>query len=56
LAGRKIGLYAVIGNVVAVIIAYFLGGEHSLIASGFYDYNSILTIIAISAFLIMKNY
>jgi urea transporter len=48
-AGRKLGLYAVIGNVVAVIIAYSLGGEHSLIMAGLYGYNAILTIIAVSA-------
>jgi urea transporter len=46
--GRKLGLYAVIGNVVAIIIAYFLGGEHSLIALGLYGYSAILTIIAVS--------
>jgi urea transporter len=49
LVRRKIGLYAVIGNVVAVIIAYFLGGAYSLIASGLYGYNAVLTIIAVSA-------
>ena len=48
-AGRKLGLYAVIGNVAAVIIAYALGGEHSLIVLGLYGYNAILTIIAVSA-------
>ncbi len=48
LAGKKIGFYAVIGNVAAIIIAYFLGGEHSLIVMGLYGYNAILTIIAVS--------
>ena len=48
-AGRKLGLYAVIGNVAAVIMAYFLGGEHSAIMLGLYGYNAILTIIAVSA-------
>ena len=47
--GRKLGLYAVIGNIAAIVIAYFLGGEHSLIVSGLYGYNAILTIIAVSA-------
>lgn len=47
--GRKLGLYAAIGNITAVIIAYFLGGEHSLIVMGLYGYNAILTIIAVSA-------
>ena len=31
---EKAGIYAVIGNIVAIIIAYFLGGEHTLIAVG----------------------
>ena len=52
-AGRKLGFYAVIGNVVAIITAYFLGGEHSSIALGLYGYNAILTIIAVSA--VFKN-
>ena len=47
-AGKKIGFYAVIGNLVAVISAYYLGGEHTLIALGLYGYNAILTIIAVS--------
>jgi urea transporter len=47
-AGRKLGLYAVLGNVVAVMMAYFLGGERSLIVLGLYGYNAILAIIAIS--------
>lgn len=47
--GKKLGLYAAIGNITAVIIAYFLGGEHSLIVMGLYGYNAILTIIAVSA-------
>ncbi|MFJ5671371.1 urea transporter [Bacillus safensis] len=48
-AGRKLGLYAVIGNAVAIIIAFFLGGERSLITLGLYGYNAILTILAVSA-------
>lgn len=48
LGGKKIGFYAVIGNVVSILIAYFLGGEHTLIARGLYGYNAILTIIAVS--------
>ena len=47
-AGRKLGLYAVSGNVVAVMMAYFLGGERSLIVLGLYGYNAILAIIAVS--------
>jgi urea transporter len=49
LGGKKLGFYAVIGNIVTIIFAYFLGGEHSLIALGLYGYNGILTIIAVSA-------
>jgi len=48
-ASIKLGFYAVIGNIAAIIITYFLGGEHSLIALGLYGYNAILTIIAVSA-------
>ena len=49
LGGKKLGFYAVIGNIVSILIAYFLGGEHTLIAMGLYGYNAILTIIAVSA-------
>ncbi len=48
-ASRKIGLYAIIGNIAAALFAYFLGGEHTLIMEGLYGYNAILTIIAVSA-------
>ena len=47
-AGLKLGIYAAIGNIAAIITAYFLGGEHTLIALGLYGYNAILTIIAVS--------
>ena len=33
-AGWKLGVYAIIGNVVALIAAYVLGGEHTLIIEG----------------------
>ncbi|QCJ45443.1 urea transporter (plasmid) [Bacillus sp. S3] len=46
--GRKLGVYAAIGNAAAIIIAYVLGGEHSLIVLGLYGYNAILTIMAVS--------
>ncbi len=48
LAGRKFGLYAAIGNIVAFITAYTLGGEHNIIMLGLYGYNAILTIVAVS--------
>ncbi|AZU64229.1 urea transporter [Neobacillus mesonae] len=51
--GRKLGLYAVIGNAAAILVAYVLGGEHSLIVLGLYGYNAILTIIAVSG--VFKN-
>ena len=47
-AGWKLGLYAVVGNVVALLVAYGLGGEHSLIILGLYGYNAILTCMAVS--------
>jgi urea transporter len=49
LGGKRLGFYAVLGNIVSILIAYFLGGEHTLIARGLYGYNAILTIIAVSA-------
>ncbi|WP_339226188.1 urea transporter [Oceanobacillus sp. FSL K6-2867] len=47
-AGWKYGVYAVIGNAVALITAYGLGADHSSITLGLYGYNAILTIIAVS--------
>lgn len=47
-AGWRLGLYAIVGNGAALITAYVLGGEHSLIYSGLYGYNAILTILAVS--------
>ncbi|MBE1553276.1 urea transporter [Sporosarcina limicola] len=48
-AGRKLGFYAVIGNFFALLTAYALGGEHTLMMLGLYGYNAILTILAVSA-------
>lgn len=48
LANIKIGFYAVLGNISAVIIAFLLGAEHDLISMGLYGYNAILTILAVS--------
>ncbi|MCQ6275830.1 urea transporter [Bacillus sp. V3B] len=48
-AGRKLGFYAIIGNAVALLTSYVLGGEHTLIMLGLYGYNAILTILAVSA-------
>ena len=49
LAGWKLGLYAVVGNAVALLIAYGLGGEHSLIILGLYGYNAILACMAVAS-------
>ena len=48
-AGWKFGLYAIIGNFVALLTSYLLGGEPNLIFMGLYGYNAILTILAVSA-------
>ena len=48
-AGIKLGTYSVVGSVLALFVAYFLGGEHTLIVLGLYGYNAILTIIAVSS-------
>ena len=47
-AGWKFGLFAIIGNVVALLASYGLGGEHSLIFIGLYGYNAILACIAVA--------
>ena len=47
-AGWKLGVYAIIGNSVALLVAYVLGGEHSLIIEGLYGYNAILAILAVA--------
>ncbi|MEH7113585.1 urea transporter [Neobacillus niacini] len=47
-AGWRFGLYAVIGNAVALFTSYGLGGEHSLILMGLYGYNAILTALAVA--------
>ncbi|MEH7092982.1 urea transporter (plasmid) [Priestia megaterium] len=47
-AGWKFGLYAIVGNAAALVTAYALGGEHTLLYMGLYGYNAILTIFAVS--------
>jgi len=47
-AGWKLGLYAVVGNTAALLTAYGLGGEHSLIILGLYGYNAILACMAVA--------
>ena len=48
-AGWKLGLYAVVGNAAALLFAYGLGGEHSLIILGLYGYNAILACMAVAS-------
>ena len=48
-AGWKLGLYAVVGNAAALLIAYELGAEHPLIISGLYGYNAILACMAVAS-------
>ncbi|MBS4196944.1 urea transporter [Lederbergia citri] len=50
LAGWKFGLFTIIGNTVALLVSFWLGGEHSLIYSGLYGYNAILASLAVGAF------
>ncbi|MFS0820335.1 urea transporter [Bacillus sp. 1P02SD] len=47
-AGWKLGLYAVLGNVVALLTSFFLGGEYDPIELGLYGYNAILTSLAVA--------
>lgn len=46
-AGWKLGLYAVLGSVVAMLTAYFLGAEVSMLNSGLYGFNAVLTMLAV---------
>ncbi|MFM1654907.1 urea transporter [Brevibacillus sp. B_LB10_24] len=48
-AGWRLGLYAVIGTVVAWVTAYFLETEITFLNLGLYGYNAVLTILAVSA-------
>ncbi|MEH7383710.1 urea transporter [Bacillus sp. JJ1533] len=48
LAGWKLGLYAILGNLLALLTSFFLGGEYNPIYMGLYGYNAILTILAVS--------
>jgi urea transporter len=48
LAGWRYGVYAILGNAVALLASYWLGGEYSLIFRGLYGYNAILSILAVS--------
>ncbi|MEK5331453.1 urea transporter [Lysinibacillus sp. FSL W8-0992] len=54
-ASWKLGLNAVIGSVVALVLSYGLGGEHALIIGGLYGYNAILTCMAVSTVFSTKS-
>ncbi len=47
-AGWKLGVYAIIGNAAALLVAFVLGGEHTLIIEGLYGYNAILAMLAVA--------
>lgn len=47
-AGWKFGCFAVAGNLVALLTAYWLGGEHTFIFMGLYGYNGVLATFAVS--------
>ena len=47
IAGKKLGLYALLGNFIGMITAFYLGGEHTLIDAGLFGYNAILTAMAV---------
>ncbi|PIC63933.1 urea transporter [Sporosarcina sp. P13] len=47
-ASRRLGVLAIISMVISLLTAYYLGSSHSLINSGLYGYNAILTIFAVS--------
>ncbi|WP_233711248.1 urea transporter [Lederbergia citrisecunda] len=49
LAGWRLGLFAVVGNAVALLVSYWLGAEHLLIYEGLYGYNAILAMIAVGS-------
>ena len=51
---ESLGFMQLLEMLAAVMISYFLGGEHTSIMLGLYGYNAILTIIAVSAFLIVN--
>lgn len=54
-ASWRFWLYAIVGNLVALLTAYALGAEHSLIYMGLYGYNAILTVFAVSLYFNPSN-
>ncbi|MEK4427129.1 urea transporter [Solibacillus sp. FSL K6-1523] len=47
-ASWKFGLFALIGNVIAILTAFALGGAHELIHTGLYGFNGVLIILAVA--------
>ncbi|MCZ2259910.1 urea transporter [Sporosarcina sp. G11-34] len=47
-AGWRFGLYAIIGTFVSWLTAYFIGADTYSLNLGLYNYNAVLTIIAVS--------
>lgn len=48
IAGWKFGVFALIGNVFAILTAFALGGAHELIHTGLYGFNGVLIILAVA--------
>jgi len=48
LAGWRFGVYAIIGTFVSWLAAYFMGVDTQSLNLGLYNYNAVLTIIAVS--------
>lgn len=48
-ASRRMGLYTVIGTIVAWLTAYGFGADVTMLNLGLYGYNAVLTILAVSA-------
>ncbi|MFF2754776.1 urea transporter [Psychrobacillus sp. NPDC058041] len=55
IASRRYGIYAIIGSVIGWLTALFLGGEITLINLGLYNYNAVLTMIAVTSVLEVKH-
>lgn len=54
-AGWRLGLYAVIGSAVALLTAYGLGAEVSMLNLGLYGFNAVLTILAVGVIFDAKS-
>ena len=48
LAGWRFGVYAITGTFVSWLTAYFMGVDAQSLNLGLYNYNAVLTIIAVS--------